>query len=135
MSDCIFCKILEGKAEGNILYEDEKCAIILDKFPISKGHMLVISRNHYPDVLSMPDEITSHMFLKAKEFAIKAKEKLHAIGINISSNIGAQAGQIVGHAHIHVIPRYAGEKRNFNFGRNHELDFDDAKELASILGK
>ncbi len=135
MDDCVFCRIIEGKAEGTILYRDEKCLVILDKFPISKGHMLVISREHYNDILSAPDDIVAHMFLKAKEFATAAEEKLNANGINIGANIGALAGQIIWHAHIHVIPRYKGESRDFNFKTKNALDAKEAEGLKRLLGR
>ncbi|MEM3227885.1 MAG: HIT domain-containing protein [Candidatus Micrarchaeaceae archaeon] len=133
MEECVFCNIINGSEKAGIVYEDELCMVVLDKYPLTRGHMLVLSRQHYKDVLAAPAEVISHMYLKAVEFSKIAMERLKADGINIGTNIGASAGQVIWHAHIHIIPRYAGMERSFDFGRKHEITNAESAELVKIL--
>ncbi|MGI0141060.1 MAG: HIT family protein [Candidatus Micrarchaeales archaeon] len=107
MRDCIFCKI-KNDDNSKLLFSDSICYAIYDKFPATKGHMLVISNKHYESTLKMPDETNAHMFTIAKKLAKRAIKEVHATGINIVANSGKDANQFVMHAHIHVIPRYHG---------------------------
>ena len=133
MEECVFCDIANGKESAGIIYQDSTCLVILDKFPITRGHMLVISKEHYNDILAAPDDVAMHMFLITKKFSKRAIERLGAAGINIGSNIGAPAGQLIWHAHIHIIPRYPNMKRNFDFGRHGEIAKEDIAELVKLL--
>ncbi len=133
---CVFCSIRDGKAEGKILYEDELCFVLLDKYPLTKGHLMVISKTHYRAVIEAPDEVASHVFLKAKEYAKKVVDKLGADGVNVGANTGRAAGQIIFHFHVHVVPRYSGSgtaSSGFWNRRGEELKVSEAEELYSAL--
>lgn len=117
----------------DLLYKDDICYAVLDKYPISKGHLLVVTNKHFVDITSADDDTVAHIAVVAKKFAVQLKEKLHAEGINVGTNIGRAAGQAIMHAHIHVIPRYKGQGRNFNYGHNKEVSSDEKEELKSIL--
>lgn len=104
--ECLFCQIRRGERPTNLVYYDNKCFVILDIFPSQKGHMLVISREHHKSFLVTPDPINDHDFKIAKKFAEKAKKKLKATGIKLVVNVGRDAGQLIEHTHIHIIPHY-----------------------------
>lgn len=103
---CIFCRIRNGEEPTNLLLEDSKCFVILDVFPSAKGHMLVVAKKHYSSLLATPNPLSGHMLVIARRFAEKAKSKLNATGIKIVINIGRDAGQLVDHFHIHLLPFY-----------------------------
>ena len=107
--NCIFCKIANGDIPSAALYEDENFKVILDLGPASKGHALILPKEHYADLLEMPEEKTAAAFVLAKKMAVKMKEVLHCDGVNIVQNNGTAAGQTVFHFHIHLIPRYEGD--------------------------
>ena len=109
MSDCIFCKLANGEIPTTALYEDDDFKIILDMGPASKGHALILPKEHHADLFDMPDELIGKAFALAKKAAAKLKRVLGADGINIVQNNGSAEGQTVFHFHIHLIPRYEGE--------------------------
>lgn len=132
MSNCIFCSVRDGPKD-NIISEDETAFVILDKYPSSEGHMLVISKLHTASMLDADDRNISSMFITAKEMASRAKRRLGADGVNITTNIGREAGQIIDHFHIHVIPRYTKPKEGFVIHK--EVSPNAAKLLIEKLSK
>lgn len=107
--NCIFCKIANGEIPANTIYEDDHFRVILDNGPATKGHALVLPKEHYEDLLSLPEEETAKAFQLAKKISGLLKDRLGADGVNVIQNNGAAAGQTVKHFHIHVIPRYQGD--------------------------
>ena len=112
MSDCIFCKIANGDIPSKTLYEDEDFRVILDLGPATKGHALILPKEHADNLYELPDETASKVFVLAKKLAIKMKEKLNCDGLNIVQNNGEVAGQTVFHFHMHIIPRIKGDTVN-----------------------
>lgn len=108
-SNCIFCKIANGEIPSRTIYEDEKFRVILDLGPATKGHALILPKEHYANLFAMPDELAADAMKLAKKVASVQKEKLHADGLNLVQNNGAAAGQTVEHFHIHLIPRYEND--------------------------
>lgn len=104
--NCIFCKIANGDIPSAALYEDENFKVILDLGPASKGHALILPKEHYRNLLDMPEEKVSAAFVLAKKMAVKMKEVLLCDGLNVVQNNEPAAGQTVFHFHIHLIPRY-----------------------------
>lgn len=104
--NCIFCKIAEGEIPSNTIYEDEKCRVILDLSPATKGHALILPKEHYADIFSIEEEMLSHVIRVAKKVGTHMKEALGCDGLNLVQNNGTVAGQTVFHFHMHLIPRY-----------------------------
>ena len=107
--NCIFCKIANGGIPSATLYEDEDFRVILDLGPASRGHALILPKEHYANVIALPEEVTAKAFILAKKMAAKMMEVLHCDGVNVVQNNGEAAGQTVFHFHIHLIPRYEGD--------------------------
>jgi histidine triad (HIT) family protein len=107
--DCIFCKILAGELPARIVDEDERTIAFMDIAPATRGHALVIPRTHAPDLLSVNADDLAAVALSAKRLAARMRERLGADGVNLINSCGAAAWQTVGHFHVHVIPRYAGD--------------------------
>ena len=106
MDNCIFCKIASGEIPSNTLYEDESFRVILDNGPATKGHALVLPKEHYADLFEIPEDVLSGAAIVAKKVAGTMKEKLDCDGLNLVQNNGEAAGQTVMHFHLHIIPRY-----------------------------
>lgn len=108
-SNCIFCKIANGEIPSRTIYEDEKFRVILDLGPATRGHALILPKEHYANLFEMPEDLAADAMKLAKKVAALQKTKLHADGLNLVQNNGAAAGQTVEHFHIHLIPRYQGD--------------------------
>lgn len=105
----VFERILSGEIPGRIVERGTLASVLLDIRPTTRGHLLVISNDPYPDIHALPGSVLCEMSALAQTMAARIKERLGAEGVNIVMNNGALAGQVVFHAHIHVIPRYAGD--------------------------
>ncbi|MGP1413661.1 MAG: HIT family protein [Bacillales bacterium] len=104
--NCIFCKIADKKIDSLILYEDDDVIAFLDVNPVTYGHCLVISKEHYDNFLSCPKHIMNKVMNVAQRIGQVSISSLGAKGINILTNCYESAGQVVKHFHVHVIPRY-----------------------------
>ena len=103
---CVFCKIAKGDIPSKVLYEDDEFKVILDLGPATKGHALILPKNHYRNLYEIPDEAAGKVMLLAKKMALHMTEKLNCDGFNLVQNNGEAAGQTVFHFHMHLIPRY-----------------------------
>ena len=109
MENCIFCKIAAGEIPSNTIYEDDSFRVILDLGPATKGHALVLPKNHYADLYEIPEDVLADAAKVAKKVAGTMKEKLSCDGLNLVQNNGEAAGQTVMHFHLHIIPRYTDD--------------------------
>ena len=133
--DCIFCKLANGVIPTNMIYEDDDFAVIMDAAPVSRGHALIIPKEHADNLFELPDETGAKLIPLAKKLALKMKDTLGCDGLNVLQNNGLTAGQSVFHFHMHLIPRYADASNN-----NELLGFasaglseDEIKEIAAKL--
>lgn len=110
MDNCIFCKIAGGEIPAATLYEDENFRVILDLGPASKGHALILPKVHAANIYEISDEMAAKAMILAKKMAAKMTDALKCDGFNIVQNNGETAGQTVFHFHMHLIPRYKGDK-------------------------
>ena len=109
MENCIFCKIAAGEIPSATLYEDEDFRVILDLGPASKGHALILPKQHYANLYELPDELAEKVIRLAKKMVIAMTKALQCDGFNVVQNNGEAAGQTVFHFHMHLIPRYKGD--------------------------
>ena len=121
-ANCIFCKIVAGQVPCTKLYEDEDVLAFLDINPVTYGHTLVISKEHYSTFLSTPKAIRNKVMNVAQRSGQVQIEQLGAKGANILINSYEAAGQVVPHFHVHVIPRYTA-KDGFR------LEFKELKDV------
>lgn len=111
-NNCIFCKIIAGEIPSNTIYEDEEFKVILDISPASKGHSLIIPKEHYANIYDIDEEVAARAIKLAKKLAARMTDVLGCEGFNILQNNGEVAGQTVFHFHMHLIPRYADAVKN-----------------------
>ena len=100
----IFCKITKGEIPSKKIYEDDKVIVVMDVNPRSNGHVLVIPKKHYRDLLDIDEKVLNHIMKIAKEIANKLIERLNCDGITLEQNNGIS--QEVKHFHLHIIPKY-----------------------------
>jgi histidine triad (HIT) family protein len=129
--DCVFCRIVRGAEPAHRLAEDEHTVTILDAFPASPGHVLVLTRGHYEDIHEIPEGVLCAVAAQSKRVAGAITQELSPDGIGIYQLNGSAAGQTVPHYHMHVIPRSSGQKRNVH-GRA-AADHSSQEELAARL--
>ena len=105
---CIFCKIANGEIPSATVYEDEDFRVILDMGPASKGHALLLPKEHFKDLCELDPEVAKKVLPVCAKVGAAMKKSLGCEGFNIVQNNGEAAGQTVFHFHVHIIPRYAG---------------------------
>ena len=110
--DCIFCKLANGDIPTNSIYEDDDFNVILDASPATKGHALILPKEHYSNIYEIDEEVLAKTIKLAKKIIVKETETLKCDGYNIIQNNGEVAGQTVFHFHMHLIPRYKEAKNN-----------------------
>lgn len=110
--NCIFCKIANGEIPSRTLYEDDVFRVILDQSPATKGHALILPKNHFKNLYEIDDDTAAKVLPLAKKMAAAMTEKLGCDGFNVVQNNNEVAGQTVFHFHVHLIPRYNDDNQN-----------------------
>lgn len=112
---CIFCKIANGEIPTYTIYEDEMFRGILDVSPATKGHTLILPKEHCTDLFDLSKEQSLHIMEVVQKVGKKLKETFDCAGINVIQNNGEVAGQTVFHYHLHLIPRYEGDGQKISW--------------------
>lgn len=110
--DCIFCKIAAGEIPSRKIYEDKDLIAIMDLSPTSKGHSLIIPKEHCTNIYDIDEDIAAKVMKTAKKLATKMTVALNCDGFNLLQNNGETAGQTMFHFHMHLIPRYKDADNN-----------------------
>lgn len=133
--NCIFCKIANGEIPSRTLYEDKDFRVILDLGPATRGHALILPKEHAANLFELSEETAGKAMILAKKMAARMKEKLNCDGFNVIQNNGEVAGQTVFHFHMHLIPRYEndGQPIQMKSGEATAEELDAVK--AQILGE
>ncbi|WHP39213.1 MAG: HIT domain-containing protein [Mollicutes bacterium] len=112
MDNCIFCKIIRREIPSYILYENEYALVVLDAFPVDRGHTLIISKVCKKNLLELSLKQIYEITRIQQKIAGLLITKLGAKGFNFMNNFNRIAGQQVDHYHLHIIPKY-NEKDGF----------------------
>lgn len=133
--NCIFCQIIAGQAPASIIYQDERCLAFMDIQPVNPGHLLVIPRQHAPDLASLHPQDGAHIFQVGQSLAAALRRsELCCEGIDLFLADGAAAGQEIFHVHLHVIPRFSGDGFGFHFAPGY-YDRPSRQELDQAVRK
>lgn len=135
LSECIFCKIVNGDIPAAKVYEDEDVLAFLDLSQVTKGHTLVIPKVHKENIFGLTPEVASNLFERVPRIANAIKKQYKPIGFNILNNNGEMAGQSVFHFHLHLIPRYG---KGDGFGavwKTHDSEYtnEDLQQIAQDI--
>ena len=132
---CIFCKIAAGEIPSKTLYEDEAFRVILDLGPATRGHALILPKDHYRNLFELPDEEAAKVMILAKKMAAQMREKLHCDGFNLMQNNEEAAGQTVFHFHMHLIPRYNDDGQTIGWKPGNPEDAELEEIKKEVTGK
>ena len=130
-SNCIFCMIANGEIPSRTILENERFRVILDNGPATRGHALVLPKEHFATRFDMPEDWLKDAAVTAQQAAGRIRDKLSIDGLNIVQNNGEAAGQTVHHFHIHVIPRYKDDGQKILWSPRHPSD----SELDAVCGE
>ncbi|HBY94425.1 MAG TPA: HIT family protein [Chloroflexi bacterium] len=111
MHDCIFCQIIAGERPASFVEKAEEYVVFLDINQASPGHLMIVPREHHPCWWDLLPEVAATMAKASQHLALAVKTAMNADGVNLLLNNGKAAGQVVWHAHLHVIPRWEGDRR------------------------
>ena len=131
--DCIFCKIIDRKIPSKIIFENNLNLAFLDIFPISRGHTIVIPKNHYANLEDIPDDKLFELFKSVKQIATIVHKKLKIDGYNILQNNYKAAGQDINHFHVHIIPRNLDDNRFIVKIPRNQATEDELNSILAIL--
>ena len=132
--NCIFCKLANGVFPTATIYEDEDFRVILDLSPASKGHALVLPKEHYENLYELSDELAAKVLVVAKKVITKMTTVLECDGYNLVQNNKEAAGQTVFHFHLHLIPRYKDDKVGLGWEMG-KLTEEEKEEILSKLSE
>ena len=131
MTGCIFCDVIDGKLPSHMIYDDDDCLAILDRYPIDKGHSLIITREHYEKITDMSIDDVSKLFSKVPKIINAIIKATGADAFSIAQNNGKSAKQIIPHVHIHLIPRYNATGTLWT--KRKIMSEDELKQLAEKI--
>ncbi len=134
MAECIFCKIIKGEIPSCKIYEDDQVYAFLDIGPINFGHALVIPKEHHESSATIPEETAGRMFRIGSRIGVAQKRELDYEAFNLHLADGTAAGQVVMHAHLHVIPRGVEDGFHWNW-RQLRYAENEATEYAEKLAR
>ena len=129
--DCIFCKLANGDIPTNTIYEDNDFRVFLDASPATKGHCLIVPKEHFDDLGELDDTVGAKVMPLAKKMMLLLKKKLGWEGFNVVQNNGELAGQTIFHFHMHLIPRYKDDGQNLEMKHASPAE----GELETVLGE
>jgi histidine triad (HIT) family protein len=132
MQECIFCKIVKGEIPSQKVYEDDKTIAFLDINPLSRGHTLVMPKQHFETLTDLPDDLASLLAVRLKHLASAISKTTGASGFNIIQNNRQVAGQLIPHVHFHIIPRFYKNDVEFGWPAK-KADPEDLKKLAQEI--
>ncbi len=107
--DCIFCKVVAGEIPGEVVDSDDRTITVMDINPATRGHVVVIPREHAENLAAVSDEDLAASMRAAQRMVARMQDTLGPDGFNILNNMGRVAWQSIFHFHVHVIPRYAND--------------------------
>lgn len=128
MNDCLFCKIIKGELPSSTVYEDDLIKVIMNINPNTNGHLLVLPKEHYVNIMDIDSKVITHSLdVIRKEIYPLLKDKLNCQGLTIAEN--NELGQEIRHFHLHLIPRYPNDEADFTYNE------DNIDDVGNIFDK
>jgi histidine triad (HIT) family protein len=133
-SDCPFCRMIKEKSDCAVVFEDKDILVIMDLFPATPGHLLILPKRHIETIYEMPADIGARIMAAAVIMAKAIKDKLSPDGLNLIQSNEAAAGQAIPHFHLHLVPRYRNDSVFLQFGHgNIPEKINELESIASLL--
>ena len=131
---CPFCKVIKHELDAVIVYEDDDIMAIMDLYPATPGHILVLPKQHIENIYLMPSDLGAHIMTTAIAVAKAIKQQLSPDGLNLIQSNGVVAQQTVPHLHLHIVPRYKDDHVLLRFGHgNVPAKTEELERTASMI--
>jgi len=131
---CVFCRIARGEVEGVIVYQDPRVLALMDLHPATRGHLLVMPKEHIKDIFVVSETLGASIMEVTVRLARALRDTLAPAGLNLIQANGAAAGQTIGHFHLHLVPRYSGDRVTLEFGHGGEAaPLSDLQRVAALI--
>jgi histidine triad (HIT) family protein len=131
---CVFCDVLKGSAEAAFVYTKGEVVAIMDRYPINLGHVLVMPRHHFQNLLEVPEDIVAILFQTVQRVAGAVHRAMKADGLSIAQNNGTAAAQIVPHVHVHIVPRFYGDSSDGRWPVRKRVTMEELEATARTIG-
>ena len=132
MENCIFCKIINKEISAEVVFENTNWLAFLDIKPINLGHTLLVPKAHYQDLFDLSENLLSEVGGLIQKLGRAVKDAANADGFNLGMNNSPAAGQLVNHAHFHLIPRFDGDGFEHWRGKS-DIPKEKFTEIASKI--
>ena len=133
MSNCIFCSIVEGRTTAFIIYQDKNLLAIMDRYPSAQGHVLILPKRHVTDIYGLNAKEAAEILPLAQKISAKMKNVLGMSGLNLIQNNGKDAGQVIDHFHLHLVPRYENDGIVISNTKPINTTPEELEHLAGLL--
>jgi histidine triad (HIT) family protein len=133
IQECVFCSIIKGNLPIAEVYQDVNFLVLMDKYPISLGHTLVIPKLHYDNLLLMPSAEVGRLYSLVAIIAESVVSSVNADGFNVGQNNGVAANQIVPHVHVHIIPRFKSDSADGKWPNRRVASFQELLDIAKKM--
>lgn len=130
---CIFCSIIKDELGAIRVFENSDFIAFMDKYPINRGHALVLPKNHHESIFTMSDDEVGKLFSTVSFLSKGIMKALDAKGLNIGQNNGKAANQIVPHVHVHIIPRYSYDSPNGRWPSRNLISDEELEKIAEKI--
>ena len=132
-NSCVFCDIITKRLPLVDVHEDDNFLVLMDKYPISLGHTLVIPKTHYDNLLLMPHNEVGRLYSLVPIIAGAVVSAVNADGFNVGQNNGKAANQIVPHVHVHIIPRFNDDSPNGRWPTRRVASHEELIKIAERI--
>ena len=132
--DCPFCKIVRHEIPAVVVQENDDLLAIMDLFPATPGHILILSKQHVENIYLMPIDLGTRIMATAIYVAKAIKQQLSPDGLNLIQSNDLAAGQTIPHFHLHIVPRYNGDAVSLRFGHSAvPTKINDLEKVARLI--
>ena len=131
---CPFCKMVRHQIHAVVVYEDDEILAVMDLFPATPGHVLVLPKQHIENIYSLREDLASRIMVTASKIAKALKQQLSPDGLSLIQSNELAAGQTISHFHLHIVPRYKGDPVVLRFGHgNVPAKTEELEQIASLV--
>lgn len=132
--DCPFCRLVRHELNAVVVHEDDEILAIMDLYPATPGHILVLPKRHIENIYVMPADLGARIMATAIAVAKAIKQKVSPDGLNLIQSNELAAGQTIPHFHLHIVPRYNGDPVSLRFGHDSvPAKINDLEKEASLI--
>ena len=130
---CVFCEIINGDLDAHIVFENDFLISFMDKYPLNRGHLLVIPKYHYQFITDMEDKDVAKLFEIVNMLSKHVWKAVDADGLNISQSNGIAASQDIFHVHIHIIPRFLNDTENDSWPARKNFTNEELQKISFLI--